>query len=233
MMWPPTDRPIIVIDPMVRFGRPQIRGISTQAIASMVMAGESVEDVARDYSISRTEVVLACWHEGETMFPQPYPLWCVEASREHGVFTGRVIGWTETGEGIDDELSSGGAVDYKPVIMTHQPDDGTLGAICGPVEYEQLFIGDDPSQLRQQAVAWMRSKGYDAIPAPGTVPESVLDAAMHSVWLHGDWRFLTSKMSGEEREAAAAAVERYHQVMDVAEGKPSAPVDPSGLRWWL
>lgn len=64
MTWPPTDRPIIAIDASVNFGRPQIRGISTEAIAGMVMAGEGVVTTADEYGLTRHEVVLACWWEG-------------------------------------------------------------------------------------------------------------------------------------------------------------------------
>jgi len=58
------DRPHVRVDPAQRFGWPNIKGISTAAIAGMVMAGEDVTAVADDYSISRHEVLLACWHEG-------------------------------------------------------------------------------------------------------------------------------------------------------------------------
>lgn len=57
-----------------------------------------------------------------------------------------------------------------------------------------------------------------------------LDAAMHSVWLHGNWRFLTRKMTTEEREAAADAVQRYHSYIGDEEGDPALPI--TGLRWW-
>jgi uncharacterized protein (DUF433 family) len=49
----------------MRFGRPHIRGISTDAIAGMVVAGESFETVADEYGLSRREVILACWYEGD------------------------------------------------------------------------------------------------------------------------------------------------------------------------
>ncbi|MEU3455649.1 hypothetical protein ABZ671_18910 [Micromonospora sp. NPDC006766] len=53
-----------------------------------------------------------------------------------------------------------------------------------------------------------------------------LDGAAHSVYLHGEWRWLSSKMTTEEREAFAGAVERY-----------SAGLDPDGPPisvdcWW-
>lgn len=57
-------RPVIVIDPAMSFGAPQIKGISTEAIAGMVWAGEDFATVADEYGLSRHEVILACWYEG-------------------------------------------------------------------------------------------------------------------------------------------------------------------------
>jgi len=57
-----------------------------------------------------------------------------------------------------------------------------------------------------------------------------LEAAMHSVWLHGDWRWLTRKMTTEEREAAADAVQRYSNKLRADDGEDPAPLE--GLRWW-
>lgn len=49
--------------PAYRFGRHHIRGVSTEAIADMVWAGETLTRVQGDYVLSRAEVLLACWHE--------------------------------------------------------------------------------------------------------------------------------------------------------------------------
>lgn len=162
-----------------------------------------------------------------TMTPQSYPLWCAEASREHGASVGRVIGWIENPNQEDGNVCiPAAAADYLPVIVGADLRDGTLAGICDPVEYEQLFFGEDRVAVLRQANEWLRTQGVDLPPADR--PEYGLDSAMQSVWLHGNWRFLTSKMTSEEREAAAAAVERYHVAMD-----PVGPFDPSGLRWWL
>ncbi|MUN41430.1 DUF433 domain-containing protein [Actinomadura litoris] len=59
--WP---RPVIHVDPAVRSGQPMIRGISCAAIADRVHAGDAPEDVALDYGVTRTEVLLACWWAG-------------------------------------------------------------------------------------------------------------------------------------------------------------------------
>ncbi|MFD1278045.1 hypothetical protein [Streptomyces kaempferi] len=52
------------------------------------------------------------------------------------------------------------------------------------------------------------------------------DAAWHSVWLHGNWRYLTKQMSTPEREHAADAVQRYSSHLE-----PDEP-EIDGLRWW-
>ena len=55
----------ITIDPAVGFGRPIVesRGISTSAIVDRIDAGESVEDVARDYDLEPREVEEAVVYE--------------------------------------------------------------------------------------------------------------------------------------------------------------------------
>ena len=57
-----------------------------------------------------------------------------------------------------------------------------------------------------------------------------LDAAMFSVWLHGDWRWLTQKMATEQREAAADAVQRADEWAARDEARPNDPI--TDLRWW-
>lgn len=49
---------IIAIDPLIAFGRPVLvaRGVSTQAVADRIDAGESVEDLASDYDVSAEEI---------------------------------------------------------------------------------------------------------------------------------------------------------------------------------
>lgn len=59
---------------------------------------------------------------------------------------------------------------------------------------------------------------------------TALDSAMHSIWLHGDWRFLTRKMTTEEREAAAVAVQRCHHLIGDEPGDPALPL--TSVRWW-
>lgn len=57
------------------------------------------------------------------------------------------------------------------------------------------------------------------------------DAAWHSVWLHGDWRWLTKNMTTAEREHAADAVARYGAHLDAIDGEDRSE-EPEGLRWW-
>lgn len=56
--WP---RPVIHIDPGIRGGRPAIAGVSCEAYAERVHAGESLDEVADDYGVTREQVLLACW----------------------------------------------------------------------------------------------------------------------------------------------------------------------------
>ncbi len=58
-----------------------------------------------------------------------------------------------------------------------------------------------------------------------------LDGAMFSVWLHGRWRWLTTQMTTEEKEAAAAAVTRFHAHLCALDGDDEQ-LDDAGLRWW-
>jgi len=52
------------------------------------------------------------------------------------------------------------------------------------------------------------------------------DAAWHSVWLHGNWGWLTQNMTTAEREHAADAVQRYSTHLE-----PDEP-ELGDLRWW-
>lgn len=58
------DRPVITIDPAMAWGAPAIKGVSTEAIAGAVRAGEDFATVADEYDLTRHDVILACWYEG-------------------------------------------------------------------------------------------------------------------------------------------------------------------------
>ncbi len=57
----------------------------------------------------------------------------------------------------------------------------------------------------------------------------VLSEAMSSVWLHGNWRWLTKNMTTEERTAAANAVDRAHAA--ITDDPECAAIRAD--RWWL
>ncbi|TFZ02731.1 DUF433 domain-containing protein [Ramlibacter henchirensis] len=58
-----TDSPI-VIDPRVSFGAPAVKGIATWAIKGRWQAGESIDDIADDFSLPESEVKQALQFEG-------------------------------------------------------------------------------------------------------------------------------------------------------------------------
>lgn len=58
------------------------------------------------------------------------------------------------------------------------------------------------------------------------------DGAWHSVWLHGIWRSLTKRMTTEEKNAAADAVERHWAAMEAADGEATHEASRLALRWW-
>lgn len=82
----PTDAwPTVLADPRVRFGRPSVGGISTDAVAGMVMAGESLDVVADEYGLTRHQVLLACWHEGiQGCYQREWGAWATEAHQMLG-----------------------------------------------------------------------------------------------------------------------------------------------------
>ncbi len=59
------DAKSIVIDPQISFGRPVVSKafVSTRSIVDRIDAGEKVEDVARDYNLTREEVEEAVVYE--------------------------------------------------------------------------------------------------------------------------------------------------------------------------
>lgn len=53
----------VVIDPTMRFGSPNVRGVSTQAIVDAVHAGEVVETVADDFGLTLEDAAAALTYE--------------------------------------------------------------------------------------------------------------------------------------------------------------------------
>lgn len=68
----------------------------------------------------------------------------------------------------------------------------------------------------------------DAVTGTAQLPG---DAAWGSVWLHGNWRYLTKNMTTPEREHAADAVARWSAALHTEDEDLEAG-EPEGLRWW-
>ncbi|GAA3750328.1 hypothetical protein [Micromonospora maritima] len=97
---------------------------------------------------------------------------------------------------------------------------------------QAIFLSDYPGdpltsepdfmdEYRNNARAALR-----ALAAAGRLQDPELDAACFSVYLHGNWWWLTKKMTTEEREAFADAADRH---------RATWPVDDQGSpmnRWW-
>jgi uncharacterized protein (DUF433 family) len=61
----PSEQRPIVIDPRIAFGRPVVvrKAITTSVIAGRIDAGETVEDVAADYDLARSDIEQAILYE--------------------------------------------------------------------------------------------------------------------------------------------------------------------------
>jgi uncharacterized protein (DUF433 family) len=53
----------VVIDPLVRFGRPSVSGVSTDRLWELADAGEAIEDIATGYDLPEDEVRAAIAYE--------------------------------------------------------------------------------------------------------------------------------------------------------------------------
>ncbi|MGH9153023.1 MAG: DUF433 domain-containing protein [Acidimicrobiales bacterium] len=53
----------VVIDPLVRFGRPSVQGVATERLWELFDAGESVDDIARDYEMAGEQIRAAIAYE--------------------------------------------------------------------------------------------------------------------------------------------------------------------------
>lgn len=86
----------------------------------------------------------------------------------------------------------------------------TIHCACGTEYRHQCPLGD-----------WENPRMMDT---PG-------NGAWYSVWLHSDWKYLTRKMTTEQRELAADRVAQYSLYLGSCEGDWHRP-EPEGLRWW-
>lgn len=58
------DRPHVRVQPTMRFGQPHVKGVTTDAIAGRIYAGDPVDMVLDDYpGFTRGDVIVACWFE--------------------------------------------------------------------------------------------------------------------------------------------------------------------------
>lgn len=88
----PEPRPVVTVDPRVRFGRPQINGISVEAIAELVIAGEDIDTVLKQWGITRPQLLVACWYVAVYGPPRHRHMWrewlaAAEGPLAHGHYT--------------------------------------------------------------------------------------------------------------------------------------------------
>lgn len=63
--------------------------------------------------------------------------------------------------------------------------------------------------------------------------QAIHDHAWMSIWLHGNWRWLTGNMTTEEKNAVADAVERQWARMEADDpALTHGPESRAALRWW-
>lgn len=132
------------------------------------------------------------------------------------------------------------AIGLAGILDAEQPEPPAATALvrvlaeCDRIEREVYGQHDEDDDGMREAVRRVRSAagpeyagrsdaGVDA-PPPG-------DDAWGSVWLHGNWRFLTRQMDTPAREHAAAAVLRWMHALDSFDGRPPRD-EPEELRWW-
>jgi uncharacterized protein (DUF433 family) len=72
----------VVIDPRIRFGMPQIDGVSTCVIGGRYKAGDTdVDDLAEDFGLTRQQVLIALAYERVIIDHRKDPdvvKWCSE-----------------------------------------------------------------------------------------------------------------------------------------------------------
>ena len=55
----------VVIDPLVRFGRPSVEGVSTERLWELHDAGETLDEIATAYEVDIGTVMAAVAYEGQ------------------------------------------------------------------------------------------------------------------------------------------------------------------------
>lgn len=112
--------------------------------------------------------------------------------------------------------------------------DAREAAAAAVLRYSRWQCASDPGEEplpRSSVAVWEDSFYADRpISADGDNP---LDAAMWTVWRHGDWRAATEKMTPRSRDLAAAAVLRYSQKLDPGDDDPTRrPLSRHQIVWW-
>ncbi|MFJ4473189.1 hypothetical protein ACIP2X_37645 [Streptomyces sp. NPDC089424] len=115
---------------------------------------------------------------------------------------------------------------HARTARTHAEAVSTQAALTEVRRFCQTTVD---GSVRVQAVEQARDTlaVIDAITGNDPLPG---DAAWHSVWLHGNWRYLTKQMSTPEREHAADAVARYSVHLNAED--PDLEAEVTDLRWW-
>lgn len=127
-----------------------------------------------------------------------------------------------------DLLETRAALRRADAVATRSHAEAAL-AVAAVAEVRR-FCQMTTTSIRVQAAQQARDtlEILDAITGADPLPG---DAAWHSVWLHGNWSWLTENMTTPEREHAADAVARYGAHLN-AEDPNLGPAEPEGLRWW-
>lgn len=60
-----SERPYVSFDPAVYSGGPLVSGAPVETIAGAIWAGDTIDDTADEYGITRWHVLTACWWIGE------------------------------------------------------------------------------------------------------------------------------------------------------------------------
>lgn len=88
----------------------------------------------------------------------------------------------------------------------------TQATLAARLGIRQNLVSDWESGRRNPSLEniyrWAAALGRSVALVNGSQVTKALDHAALAIWLHGDWKWLTGKMSSDEREALADAVDR-------------------------
>lgn len=110
------DRPAIRVEPGMAWGRPHLRGVSTEAIAGLYAAEGDLDAVAADYGLTRHEMLVVLWFEGMYGGRSGWRHWAE-------IIAGPVLaGWVDTPvEKLEPPDPAAGGIDMVDVLHA----DGT------------------------------------------------------------------------------------------------------------